>query len=396
MLDNNTFTTLLNLTSIEVSSVEILKKTIIIRCHNLLEEQLCPVCLQKTSKVNKITVRHIRDLPILGKEVLLELTTRQFFCSDCERYFQEKFDFVVPSKQMTIRLEKYLYECCKTESLEKVSARENVGWNTLEEILTRYGTESTQHLEKYQPKYLGIDEFALKKGKGNYATVIVDLEKGFVIDVLPYRDKAQLIAYFEAKGAVYCSQIEVVSCEMWGGFANLAKEIFPQAATVIDRFHFFQLLYRVLDKARKNLRKQFPDELTFKEIKWLLYKSWSDLNASQRSLLLLAFRHDSQLRNLYFLKQELRNIFESDLEPAEAMEQCQKWIESATQFQHDGLNEFLKTFQKWKDFILNFFTYRVTNGVVEGINNLIKTIKRQAYGFRKFESFRLKILIAFD
>ena len=54
--------------------------------------------------------------------------------------------------------------------------------------------------------------------------------------------------------------------------------------------------------------------------------------------------------------------------------------------------DLLHTFTNWREGILNYFEYRITNGLVEGKNNRIKTIKRMAYGYRNMDNFRLRIL----
>ncbi len=292
-------------------------------------------------------------------------------------------------------LESYFYQCCKSETLEKVGARENIQWNALQDIFTRYGEKEVLGIDKITTTHIGVDEFAHKKGKKHYATVIIDLQKGIVLDVLNFRDKAQLIAYFEQKGAKYCQNIEVFSCDMWEGFANAAKAVFPNADIVIDRFHFISHINQALDKERKKLRSKHKDEVALKEIKWLLFKSWDNLSQNQRTVLLKAFRKAPSLRNLYFLKNELHNIFETHQTKEQAAILCQNWLEKAKELKNGFLDVFIKTFNNWKNDILNFFKHRVTNAIVEGINNVIKTIKRQAYGYRNFENFKLKIIVYF-
>ena len=240
-----------------------------------------------------------------------------------------------------------------------------------------------------------MDEFAIKKGKNNYAVVLVDLETGMVIDVLEDREKAAIIAYFKEKGQEYCDQIEVFSCDMWEGFSNAAKELFPNADVVIDRFHFFHHLNQVLDRERRRLRKKYPNEEKIKNIKWLLYKKWDNLESEEKQALLKAFRYSKELRNLYFLKNELVNIFDSEISKEAAEQICGEWIIHAQSLNNASMNIFLKTFSFWKNDVLNFFTHRVSNGIVEGINNVIKMIKRRAFGFRNFLNFRAKIMVYF-
>ena len=155
------------------------------------------------------------------------------------------------------------------------------------------------------------------------------------------------------------------------------------------------MIHDVLDKERKKLRKAFKDEQAYKSIKWMLFKAWEKLTSEQRTFLLKAFRKAPVLRNLYFLKNELRNIFEKDMTKEDAKVYLLAWIEDAQKVKHNGLSGFLKTLNKHFDYILNFFTYRISNGIVEGINNVIKAIKRQGFGFRNFLHFKLKIQLKF-
>lgn len=395
MLDNQTITYLLSLEHIEVIDTIIEKNKITIKCESRFGESICPNCLQKATKVKQKTIKTIKDLPILDKEVYLELTVQQFICDNCNRQFSEKFEFIEESSAMTKRLGKYLYEYMKKESLEHVSGRLNIHWNVLQNIFSKYAQIEIAAIQKRVVRKIGIDEFALKKGKNNYAVVLVDLETGLVIDVLKERKKPALIEYFKEKGSDFCAQIEVFSCDMWEGFSNTAKEMFPNADIVIDRFHLFHNLNQALDKERKKMRKQEPNEEKIKHIKWLLYKRWDNLDDEQQKDLLKAFECSEELKKIYFLKNELAIIFDSHISKSEALISCNNWLEKAKSLNNIYLNNFVKTFTAWQNDVLNFFTHRVSNGIVEGINNVIKTIKRQAFGFRNFLNFRAKIMVYF-
>ena len=117
----------------------------------------------------------MRDLSVFGKEVYLHLQTRQFHCPDCQR-----FAFVKPNRTMTTRLEKYLYECCRDNSFQQVAARENVGWYTLQHPFIRCAHTHIKQELNTLPIRLGIDEFSCRKGKKDYAVVLVDLDRGVV------------------------------------------------------------------------------------------------------------------------------------------------------------------------------------------------------------------------
>ncbi len=225
--------------------------------------------------------------------------------------------------------------------------------------------------------------------------VIVDLDRGCVWDILEERGKESLKSYFLSKGEAFCAGVEVVSCDMWEGFSNTAKEVFPNVSVVIDRFHFFTHCHQALDTIRKELRRQYPKNEYFKAIKWLLYKAWHDLGAKEKTTLLKAFRLSPTLRQAYFLKVELQNIFDTDMGKEQAQQHVEQWVKEAEKLGHKAMDKFLGTLQNWQNDILNFFTDRVSNGIVEGINNAIKTLKRVAYGFRNFSHFRARILVNF-
>lgn len=394
-MDTTTIELLLGFSELQVTKVVVSSVRLDIYAESRFSESVCPSCLKKCNQVNTVTERTIRDRNILEKEVYLHLKSRQFYCEDCHRYFQEQYSFVSKHKNMTLRLEQYLYCCLKDSSTKEVAVRENVLWDVLQSIFDTYSQKEINSELSYFPKRLGIDEFSYRKGKKDYAVVLVDLDTGQVWDILEHRDKTYLKVYFLSKGQAFCEGIAIFSCDMWEGFSSTAKELFPNAEVVIDRFHFFQHCHKVLDVVRKELRKKQPTQAYFKQIKWLLYKSWKDLKKEQRKVLLRAFRLSKTLRTIYFMKVELQNIFNTDLQKEEAETLIKQWIEAAKKLQNKAMDKFIATFESWKNDILNFFKGGYSNGIVEGINNKIKTLKRNAYGFRNFQNFRRKILVKF-
>jgi transposase len=108
-------------------------------------------------------------------------------------------------------------------------------------------------------------------------------------------------------------KITIFSYDLWDGFLSKVKAVFPNADIVANRFHVFKLLNHVLDK-------------DYRAIKWLLFKHWEDLDDRQKRRLLRAFRKSTTLRQLYFTKNELRNIFESDCSKKQAREIVEQWI----------------------------------------------------------------------
>jgi len=389
------FEQILGLKEIRVERVDIKEKVIDICCSSVMEESLCPVCLKKQRKVNQTYKRKIRDLSVTGKEVYLYLTVRQFYCPDCNRHFTEPFSFVDPSRTMTVRYEEYIYNLCKISTMQKVSAQENIVWNCLDDIFRRYAKKELAGQSSYMTRVVGMDEFAVKKGHKNFATVIVDLERVQIIDILEYREKDKLVSYFKGKGEEWLGNIEVFCSDMWDGFISTAKAVFPNAAIVVDRFHFFWHLNKAVDNQRKHLRRVFKEHEEFKHLKWALIKNQNDLTAEEKKKSDSAFILAPELKQIYEHKEQLRAIFEEDLSKKQAELKINKWIESAESLNNKYLNLFIKTFNNWKDYVLNYFISRFTTSIIEGVNNSIKTVKRMCFGFRNFENFKTRIMLNF-
>lgn len=120
-MDTTTIELLLGFSDFSVTKIDCSPLRLTIYGESNLSSSLCPSCLKKCNKVTSTSERIVRDRNILDKEVYLHLTSRQFYCPDCSRYFQEVFSFVDKHKHQTHRLEKYLYLCLKDSSFKEVA-----------------------------------------------------------------------------------------------------------------------------------------------------------------------------------------------------------------------------------------------------------------------------------
>ncbi|RMH69178.1 MAG: ISL3 family transposase, partial [Gemmatimonadetes bacterium] len=203
-------------------------------------------------------------------------------------------------------------------------------------------------------------------------------QRACVIDVLSQRNKDFIIKYMQEKfGESFLQQITVFSCDMWDGFISVAKERMPNAVIVVDRFHVSNHINTALDRCRKSLRKEFPDEVRLKYLRWALLKHPDKLYDDEKQLLEKAFKCSPELEKVYQLKEEFRAIFDEMLERDEGENRLNAWIEKAEALNNVYVKLFLKTLKNYKEYILNFFINRVSNGIVEGINNRVKFLKRQ-------------------
>nr|WP_044076200.1 ISL3 family transposase [Prochlorothrix hollandica] len=183
--------------------------------------------------------------------------------------------------------------------------------------------------------------------------------------------------------------IAEVSVDMWGGFTKVIQTVFPNARIVYDRFHVMKILNEELNKIRKQCNSVLKD-LKIKHIRSLILKNGTDLNDEEKKLLEIILKSSERLRNAYQLKEDFRQIYETDQEPEVAKVKLEEWLAKASKF----YSQVITTIKNHFDGICNYFYNRTTSGKMEGINNKIKVIKRQAYGFTNFDHLRMRLLIA--
>ena len=172
---------------------------------------------------------------------------------------------------------------------------------------------------------------------------------------------------------------------MWAGFTKVVKQVFPRARIVYDRFHVMHKAVKELDRIRRQ------SQLTEKGSRRLILKNNTDLTEEEKAKLEIYLKQSKRLRQAYELKEKLRSIFESKITAKEGEEQIVAWLKDAQKVYTDVVT----TIQNHLQGICQYFTNRVTSGIMEGINNRIKVIKRQGYGFTNITNFRARLLAAF-
>jgi transposase len=176
--------------------------------------------------------------------------------------------------------------------------------------------------------------------------------------------------------------VKEVSVDMWGGFGKVIKEVFPNALIVIDRFHVMKLVNKSLNKIRLLL------DLKGLKNRCLLLKNGSELIEEEKKELAELLNQSPSLRIAYELKEELRDIYDTSSTVKTGIRRLEKWLIYARCF----FGQTAQTLTKHIQEICHYFINRTTSGVMEGINNKIKLIIRQSYGFNTFDSLRLKLL----
>jgi transposase len=358
----------------------------------------CPRCGKRSRHLHTNNGYNIEDLPWNEQSVVLRVNRRQFWCEGCGEVFSEELAFVSKRRLYTQRLANQIVSQVLGSSIRSVAARTGMSEEQIETMLKDAGEayllETPEGL-----KYLGIDEIAVVKGQGKYYGVLVNLEAHQPITLSPSRTQEALRQVLSQWGAEVLEGIEGVSIDLWKPYQSLVKEMMPNATVVADRFHVIKLLNEELDnqrKAEKRAAKKITKRAEKEHIlevltgsKYVLLKNKEDLNECQKEKLIEISKVSPKLATMHRLKEEFREIFESPENWAGGTLRLLDWMADSSTFFRQSCG----TIKRWFDEVTSYFELRITNGVVEGINNKLKLIKRLGYGFSNFDNFKLRGLL---
>jgi transposase len=358
---------------------------------------VCPRCGRASGSVLEYVPRLTRDLSMSGRRVYLSYVQRRFRCYWCERSFVERLESIdCPGARYTKRYEDWVVDQVNQSTIEAVSNREGMCWETVKHILERVAQRNGLLKPPSVVRWIAFDEIALKKRHKQYVLVISAPEEGRILSILPGRTKEELSRWLETTWTEWQrQQVEMVTIDMWDGYFYAALEKLPQAVIAIDRFHVEKNLLEAITKLRRQIQKNLPeaDKQALKGTRWLLVSNYDDLDEDKRRIVDEALDRCPELALCHYVKEELRDWYEEDHDVESASRKLEAWKELASSLGSRAMNNFIKTMDNWREWILNYFIERATNGFAEGINNALQLLKRKAYGFRNFANFRLRALL---
>jgi len=356
-------------------------------------EVICPCCGRVSTKEHDRRQQYKRDRRLRDKGVLLTLIKRRFRCLSCGKVFTEPDDVFGARRRSSHRFREYLGEEALHQTVRRTAQKEMVGEGLVRRCVAE---EIGRRLEakgvKETPEFMGLDEFSVK-GRRLYHTAICDLVEGEVMEVVEGQGQQRVEEYLDKLAEP--ERVKGVTMDMHEPFRQAVQMCLPQAEIVADKFHLIRHINNALDKVRSRLqggsRKGKGRDL-FKS-RYILLKGAERLVDWEKERLSQLFSYYPELRMAWLLKESFRAWYR-ETERNRAEEELGLLEGKIASGSLPEFKELLHTFTNWREEILNYFDYRITNGFVEGKNNRIKTIKRMAYGYHNMDNFRLRILAA--
>lgn len=377
----------------ECSRVRYEDKSIIFEIKTRADKLRCPCCRSKHIIRSGCGLRRFRGVPIGSKSVILEMKVQRIECKDCHCIRQENIHFSTGKRSYTNRLARLVVELSRIGTIKDVAHFLHLSWDTVKDIQKRYLQRHYGNPDLSKLEYIGIDEFAVAKGH-IYKTIVVNLLTGQVVYIGDGKGADALDGFWK-KLTKTDAVIKAVATDLSPAFISSVMTNVPDATLVFDHFHVVKLMNDALDNIRRSVYREEKDLNKRKVIKgtrWLLLHNGKDIFDDKfKSRLDNALKLNEPLMKAYYLKESLKEIW-MQINKEKAIKVLDEWIEQAYEAKISKLTTFANTLKAHKWGILAWYDYHISTAKIEGINNKIKTMKRQAYGYRDQQFFKLKIL----
>lgn len=344
--------------------------------------------LRKKERFDRVLKHHSIGL---SKSVLL-IRTYKFYCRSCGKYFNQRMPGIEPYQRATEPLkEEISVRHHQGHSILTVSQNHRVGQATVGRYYKRFlQLKFNEKKNASCPKILGIDEKKFSKKLG-YQTTLVNLQRHTVYDVTLGRTESNLGKYLSRlPGKENC---KVIVMDLSETYRKIARNYFPKAMIVADRFHVVRLINHHFLKAWSQL-----DESGRKN-RGLMYlmrmHEWSEMKEKSRKNLYRYLDKNPALKAVYDFKQHLMKIILTRVSNRNAAKkiipQFLDAIRALKTSNFGNLETLGNTLEEWSEEIVRMWRFSKTNSITEGLHRRMDEIQNRAYGMHNFNNYRIRV-----
>ena len=363
----------------------------------------CPACKGQMTKYDFQKPSKIPYLETAGYKTLIRLKKRRFRCKNCGKMAVAETSLVQKNHQIASAVKQKIAQLLvEKQAMTDIAHRLSISTSTVIRKLKEFKFETNwQRLLEI----MSWDEYSFKKGKMSF--IAQDFNTNEVLAILDGRTQAVIRNHFLRYPRQVRMRVKVMTMDMFSPYYQLTKQLFPHAQIVLDRFHIIQHLSRAMNRVRIQIMHQFDRKSQeYRALKryWKLiqqdsrklshkrfYRPAFRAHLTNQEILHQLLSYSDQLRQHYELYQLL--LFHFQEKQADYFFDLMEEVISDV---HPIFQTVFRTFLKDRHKITNALELPYSNAKLEATNNLIKVIKRNAFGFRSFDNFKKRILIALN
>lgn len=369
----------------------------------------CLECGERARAHDRVPVQ-VRDLPCFGRPARLIWRKRRWRCvtPGCRtKTWSESSDELPARLLLTKRAGE---ESCRQvgalgRSVASVAAELACAWWTVMAAVRFYGRPLVDDPARVKKvRKLGIDETAWLKATRDhstlYATGLVDLERHQIIDLVKGNSARDLRRWTRRQSQEFLGAIRVVATDLTESYRSGLDPDLAHATRVADPFHVVRAANRTVDTVRRRVQNELLGHRGRKSdplfrIRKLLLSGSERLDERGRQRLLLGLRvgdPHNEVLGAWLAKESVRDVYLTD-DPEEAAVLLDKAIMGCLSDEVPEIRSLGNTLRRWRSEILAHHFTGASNGPTEGLNLLVKKVKRCGHGFRSFDNYRLRVLL---
>ena len=352
---------------------------------------VCSKCNTRQRVRDRLKERVWKHVPLWNIPVYLHYRPCRVQCPSCGTVV-EKIPWGHGKSRLTFPLILAMATWAKQLPMGVVAKMYKVCWTAVYSAVKQMVSYGLACRDKSGVFILGIDELSRKKGHV-YLTNIYDLLNKRLLASFEGRAEDSLIAFFREWGKDNLSNIMAVCCDMWAPYIRAIRDHLPNALLVFDKFHIVRHLLMAVNEVRKEeqaaLKKTHPELLT--KTKYLFLKNpW---NLKQYEDIRLGDLVKKRLKSFrsYVLKEHFRDFWNCSTR-TDADRFLKQWFWWATHSRLAPMRDFAWMLRKHEAGVLAYFDARISNGMVEAMNNNAKAISHRARGYRSAKTFSTLML----
>ena len=349
----------------------------------------CPNCGKMITSYDT-RKRVWKHLNFFQYETYLSADLPRIKCSKCKITKNVSVPWARPNSGFTLLFEAFVMELAKAMPMSTVEKITNENDTRLMRIVTYYVEQAREKINMNQVSKIGIDETSKTKGH-NYISTFIDFKEKKMLFATEGKDNTTVKRFKEdlEKHNGKAKNIKQACCDLSKAFIKGINEQLPNAEIIFDRFHVMNKVTKALDEVRRQEQTNNPI-LTGSRYAWL--HNPETATSIQKEKLKTLTGLNLKTARAYQIRLTLRDIFEiTDFTEAETA--LKKWYFWATHSKLKPIIKAAKTIKNHWQGILNFFKDRISNGLTEGINSIIQTIKRRARGYKNTGNFIIMIYL---